>query len=132
VIEAKDLCVTMVEVATGWAVRVTPKAEAMLANQQTSFFKDYRKKGMPASRVPLEVLQPLVDRVMGTPAEQLPNVGLVFDRPVERHRHSFDGLCCEACGEMVVKGYARLAGERRVCIPCYEQLTGLREPRASV
>ncbi len=45
--------------------------------------------------------------------------------------YSFDGLVCDACGEMVVEGYARLAGEQRVCIPCHEQLTGLREPRAT-
>jgi len=28
------------------------------------------------------------------------------------------------------KSYARLAGERHVCIPCHAQLTGLREPGA--
>ena len=28
------------------------------------------------------------------------------------------------------KSHARLAGERRVCIPGHAQLTGLREPRA--
>jgi formylmethanofuran dehydrogenase subunit E len=126
--------VTLVEVATGRAVRVTPRAEAMLANEQTSFFtdyRDYREKGIPASRVPLVVVQPLVYRVMGAPAEQLLNVGPVFDRPVERHPHSFAELVCDACGEMMVEGYARLAGDRRVCIPCDEQLTGLREPRPS-
>ena len=102
--------VTLVEVATGRAVRVTPRAEAMLANKQTSFFKDYREKGIPASQVPLEVVQPLVDRVMNAPVEQLLTVGPVFDHPVEQHAHSFAGLVCEACGEMMVEGYARLAG----------------------
>jgi formylmethanofuran dehydrogenase subunit E len=48
--------VTLIEVATGRAVRVTPKAEAMLANKQTAFFKDYREKGIPASQVPSAAL----------------------------------------------------------------------------
>jgi formylmethanofuran dehydrogenase subunit E len=123
--------VTLVEVASGRAVRVTPRAEAMLANKQTAFFKDYREQGIPASQVPLEVVQPLVDRVMNAPAEQLLTVGEVFSQPVEHPVHSFAGLVCAACGEMVVEGYARLAGEQRVCIPCHERLTGLREPRAT-
>lgn len=124
--------VTLVEVATGRAVRVTPKAEVMLANKQTAFFTDYREKGIPASKVPQKVVQPLVDRVMNAPAEQLLSVGPVFDHPVEPHRHSFDGLVCEACGEMVVEGYARLAGDQRVCIPCHERITGIREPCAAI
>lgn len=70
----------------------------------------------------------LVDRVMGAPAEQLLSVGQVFSHPVERHPHSFAGLVCAECGEMMVEGYARLVGERQVCIPCREKLSGLREP----
>jgi formylmethanofuran dehydrogenase subunit E len=63
--------VTLVEVATGRAVRVTPRAEAMLANKQTEFFRDYREKGIPASKVPAEVVEPLIARVMGAPDEAL-------------------------------------------------------------
>ena len=44
--------VTLVDRKSGKAVRVTPKAEAMLANKQTSFFKDYREKDIPASKAP--------------------------------------------------------------------------------
>ncbi len=120
---------TLVEVASGRAVRVTPRAEVMLANKQTAFFKDYREKGIPASQVPLEIVQPLVDRVMNASAEQLLSVSAIFQHVIERHPHSFAGLVCAECGEMVVEGYARLSGERQVCIPCHERLTGLREPQ---
>jgi len=120
--------VTLVEVASRRAVRVTPRAEAMLANKQTSFFKDYREKGVPASQVPPEVVHPVVYRVMGAPAKQLLSVGPVFSHPVERHPHSFAIMVCAECGEMMVEGYARLVGERQVCIPCRKKLSGLREP----
>lgn len=43
---------TVIDKSSGRAVRITPKAEAMLANKQTSFFKDYREIGKPASIVP--------------------------------------------------------------------------------
>jgi len=119
--------ITLVETATGRAVRVTPKAEAMLANKQTEFFKEYREKGVPASKVPAEVVDPLVQKVMGAPDEKLLSVGEVFKYEIEHRPHSFSSLVCEGCGEMVVEGYARIVGEKRVCIPCQERMTGAKE-----
>lgn len=119
--------VTLVEVATGRAVRVTPKAEAMLANKQTDFFKEFREKGVPASKVPPEVVEPLVQRVMGAPDEKLLSVGEFFTYQIKHRPHSFSSFVCEGCGEMVVEGYARIVGEKRVCIPCQEKLTGAKE-----
>ena len=55
---------TLIDKKSQKAVRVTPKAEAMLANKETSFFKDYREKGVPPTRVPDEVVEPLVQKVM--------------------------------------------------------------------
>jgi formylmethanofuran dehydrogenase subunit E len=115
---------TLVEVASGKAVRVVPTAQAMAANKKTAFFTDYRQKGVPASRVPAEVVDPLVDRVLHAPAEQLLSVGPVTTRTVATRRPSFASLVCDACGEMVVEDYARVVGDRRVCIPCQAELTG--------
>ena len=81
--------VTVVEVATGRAVRVTPTAAAMLANKQTEFFKEYREKGVPASKVPLQVVEPLVERVMGAPDAQLLSVGKPFTYELPHKPHSF-------------------------------------------
>lgn len=118
--------VTLVETATGRAVRVTPRAEAMLANKQTEFFKEYREKGVPASRVPPEVVEPLVRRVMEAPQEKLLTVSAVFAYRIEPRPHSFSSLVCDRCGEMVVEGYARIVGDRKVCIPCQNELIGAR------
>jgi len=115
---------TLVEVATGRAVRATPKAEAMLANKQSTFFKDYREKGVPASKVPAEVVEPLVERVMGAPDEKLLSVGEVFQHALAPHPHSFASLVCDGCGEMVVEGYARIVGDKKVCQPCQARLLG--------
>jgi len=119
--------VTLVEVATGRAVRVTPTAAAMLANKQTEFFKEYREKGVPASKVPLDVVQPLVDRVMSAPDEKLLSVSGLFTYEIPHKPHSFSSLVCDGCGEMVVEGYARVVGDKKVCIPCQEKLTGAKE-----
>lgn len=114
--------VTLIEASTGRAVRVTPKAEAMQANKQTEFFKEYREKGIPASQVPPAVVEPLVQRVLTAPDEGLLQVGEIFRYDLPHKPHSFSSLVCDGCGEMVVEGYARIFGGRHVCIPCWENL----------
>ncbi len=110
--------VTVIDKKTGRAVRVTPKAEAMLANKQTSFFKDYREKGIPASKVPDNVVEPLVSKVMGAPDDQLINISEIFDYNLAEHPHSFNSFVCEGCGEMTVMEYGRISGDKKVCIDC--------------
>ncbi len=123
---------TLVEKKSGRAVRVCPKAEAMLANKQSPFFTEYRQKGIPASEVPDDVVAPMVERVMNAPEEQILTVGEIFDYAWEEPPHSFEGFVCEMCGEMVVEPYGRLLGDKKVCIPCRGKATGQEDgiPRA--
>ncbi len=118
---------TLVERATGRAVRVVPKAEAQAATKQTPFFKEYREKGIPASQVPPDVVAPLVEKVMNAPDEAILKVGEVFEHPLPRKSEAFASFVCERCGDMVVEKYGRVVGAQRVCIPCQEALT---EPKA--
>jgi formylmethanofuran dehydrogenase subunit E len=113
--------VTLIDRATGRSVRVTPKAEAMLANKQTDFFKKYREKGIPASQVPDEVVEPLVQKVINAPEEALISMGEVITQKVPPKKDSFDGFVCDVCGEMTVEGYGRPLGDKKVCQPCYEK-----------
>ncbi|RMG58830.1 MAG: tRNA CCA-pyrophosphorylase [Deltaproteobacteria bacterium] len=114
--------VTLIDKASKRAVRGVPKAEAMLANKQTPFFKDYREKGIPASEVPPEVVDPLVEKVMNAPEEMLFTVGEVFNYDWEDPPHSFRSFVCDLCGEMVVEEYGRVRDEKRICIPCQEKV----------
>ena len=110
--------VTLVDKKSGKAVRVTPKAEAMLANKQTSFFKDYREKDIPASKVPDTVVDPLIVNVMSAPDDKLLNVSNLFAYDLHEGPHSFDGFVREECGEMTVMQYGRIKGDKKVCIDC--------------
>ncbi len=110
--------VTVVDKATGRAVRVTPKAEAMLANKKTSFFKDYREKGIPASKVPDEIVEPLVVNVMNAPDDKIINISEVFHYNLKEKPHSFNSFVCEECGEMTVTEYGRIKGDKKVCMDC--------------
>jgi len=118
---------TLIDKKAGRAVRVTPRAEAMVANKQTDFFQQYRMKGIPASQVPEEVVQPLVDRVMNAPVAQLLSIGEVFKYQWKEPVTVFESFVCESCGEMTVETYGRLLGAKRVCIPCRARLSGQQE-----
>jgi len=112
---------TLIDKKRGKAVRVAPRAEVMMANKQTDFFQNYRMKGVPPTKVPLEVVKPLVEKVMNAPEDQLLKVSDVFDHPYQEPPHSFNSFVCEECGEMVVEEYGRLKDGKKVCIPCAEK-----------
>lgn len=90
----------------------------MLQNKQSTFFKVYREKGIPASKVPNDVVDPLITKVMGAPQEMLLNISEVFDYKLEPKKDSFNGFVCEECGEMTVEEYGRIKSGKQVCIDC--------------
>ncbi len=109
---------TLVDKKTNRAVRVTPKAKAMLANKETEFFKNYREKGVPPTQVPDEVVEPLVKKVMGAPEEMIMDISDVFEYQWNEPPHTFNGFVCEECGEMTVMEYGRIKDDKKVCIDC--------------
>jgi formylmethanofuran dehydrogenase subunit E len=112
---------TLVERATGRAVRVVPRAAAQAKMKQSRFFQEFRAKGVPASRVPDEVVDPMIQQVMAAPEDQILSVGSEFRVQGDNGGETFDTRPCDACGEMVVDKYLRVVGEKRLCIPCQEK-----------
>ena len=109
---------TLVDKKTNRAVRVTPTAEAMLANKKTEFFKDYREKGVPPTQVPDAVVEPLVVKVMNAPEDMMMKISEVFEYQWKQPAHSFNSFVCEECGEMTVMEYGRIKGDKKVCMDC--------------
>ncbi len=113
---------TLIDRATGRAIRVAPRADAQANMKKSRFFQEYRSKGVPASKVPDEVVEPLVQHVMAAPVEQILAVGPEFRTEVEKKSETFSTIVCARCGETVVEKYARVAGDEKLCIPCQEKL----------
>lgn len=110
--------VTLINKKTQKAVRVAPKGEAMAQNKKSAFFTEYRSKGIPATKVPAEIAEPLMENVLNAPEEMLLNISEVFDYPYQEKPHSFDSFICEECGEMVVEQYGRVKNGKKVCPAC--------------
>jgi formylmethanofuran dehydrogenase subunit E len=108
---------TLIDKKRGKAVRVAPLAAAMEANKQTEFMA-LRKQGVPPTRIDPAISNPLVERVMSAPVENLLTVSEVFDYEWHEAPHTFDSVVCDECGEMVVERNARIKAGRTLCIPC--------------
>jgi formylmethanofuran dehydrogenase subunit E len=108
---------TLIDKKRGKAVRVVPLAAAMEANKKTEFMA-LRKQGVPPTRIDPAISEPLVERVMNAPLENLLSVSEVFDYEWHDAPHTFESVVCDECGEMVVERNARIKGDRVLCLPC--------------
>ena len=113
---------TLVDRATNRAVRAVPLAEAQVLIKRTPFFQDYRVKGVPASRVPDEIVDPLIGRVFDIPEAGLFKVSEVFAHEAPATPENFHWFMCSRCSDMVVEPYGRIVGTHSVCLPCAEDL----------
>ncbi len=113
---------TLVDRASGRSVHVVPRAEAQAASKQTPFFKEYREKGIPASQVPVNVVQPLIEQVMNAPDDKILKIGEIETTELPKLAEAFDSFVCERCGDMVVEKYGRVVHDQKVCIPCQQEL----------
>ncbi|MFH1811410.1 MAG: FmdE family protein [Pseudomonadota bacterium] len=109
---------TLVDSATGQAVRVSVKPGTMQAAMQSPFVK-MRHEGVALTDVPLDVSRPLVQGLMGRSEGDLFAVSEVFAYALGPRRAAcFDTVVCSGCGELVAENKARLKQGQPVCRPC--------------
>ncbi len=113
---------TLIDNKTGRCVRVVTRNEATRRNQESEFIQ-YRKKGVPASKIDPALAAPMVDFVLAEPAENLFIIEAVKEMKLPAGRpHDFNTQVCAECGEIMVERYARIKNGKTVCIPCAEKL----------
>ncbi|MPM71199.1 hypothetical protein SDC9_118162 [bioreactor metagenome] len=112
---------TLVDNKTGRSVRVATKNEVIKRNQESEFIQ-YRKNGIPASKIEPALIDPAVDFILAEPVENLFKVGPVQEMKLPAGRpHDFNTFICADCGEVAVERYARIKNGKVVCIPCSEK-----------
>lgn len=99
------------------AVRVAPKGEVIAQSKKSAFFAEYYSQGVPPTKIPAEISEPMIAQVMNAPDEMIMNIGEVFDYPYQE-KFSFASFICEECGEMVVEQFGRVKGDKKVCPVC--------------
>ena len=111
---------TLVDNRTGRSVRVATRNEVIKRNQESEFIQ-YRKRGVPASKI-----DPGADRAVRRVHPGCARRRSVQDRRVgetscgrQAARLQHDHL--RECGEMAVERYARVKNGKIVCMPCAEK-----------
>jgi formylmethanofuran dehydrogenase subunit E len=113
---------TLVDNKTGRSVRVATRNEVIKRNQESEFIQ-FRKKGVPASKIASELIEPAVDFILEEPTENLFMTSPVQEVKVSPGRpHDFNTHICSECGEIMVERYARIKNGKVVCMPCAEKV----------
>jgi len=110
--------VTLYDPGRKMGVRGLMRTASLQASMGKEFFTKYRSQGVPASRVPLEVAEPLIRNALEAPIENLCDIGEPTEMDIETPAHVFSAAPCEQCGEMVAESYLRLKDGRKLCLPC--------------
>lgn len=112
---------TLIDNKSGRSVRVATRNEVIKRNQESEFIQ-FRKKGVPASKIAAELIDPAVDFILAESDENLFKIDPVQEvKLTPGHPHDFNTHICEECGEVMVERYARIKNGKTVCIPCSEK-----------
>ncbi len=109
----------LVECSTRRAVRVVVKPEFQKKALSSQFVK-LRSLGYQPQDIPPSVVDPLIERIVSAPAEELFNVSDVFTFEGTFGGGTFEWYECEGCGEVVFAHGIRIKDGRKLCIPCFE------------
>jgi formylmethanofuran dehydrogenase subunit E len=112
---------TLVDNKTGRSVRVATRNEVIKRNQESDFIQ-YRKQGVPASKIDPALVEPYVEFILAASNEDLFKIGLVTEIKLPAGRpHDFNTIICAECGEVAVERYGRVKNGQIVCMPCAEK-----------
>lgn len=113
---------TLIDNKAGRSVRVVVTQEAMRRNQESEFIQ-HRKKGVLASQIGSELVEPLIDQVLAEKTEVLFKIEEIKEMKLPPMvPHAFDTIICAECGEVTVERYARVKQGKIVCQPCAEKV----------
>lgn len=109
---------TLIDRKTGKSVRIVTRPETIQKSKESEFI-GYRKKGVPASQIDAALVEPMIEMMMSTPAEQLFIIEPVGETKLPAGRaHDFNTQTCTECGEVMVERYARIKNDKIVCMVC--------------
>mgnify|MGYP001278469181 CR=1 FL=1 len=112
---------TLIDNKSGRSVRVATRNEVIKRNQESEFIQ-FRKKGVPASKIAPELIEPAMDFILEESTANLFNVSPVQEVKVTPGRaHDFNTIICAECGEVAVERYGRIKNGKVVCMPCAEK-----------
>jgi len=109
--------ITLIHVKTKRAVRVALNPEFQKKGLASEFVK-LRSSGVEPKDIAPEIVDPMIERIWSLPDEAILTVGEVHEVDWRPRKGTFEWAACEECGEITFAHGLRLAGGKRLCIPC--------------
>ncbi|MCD6359717.1 MAG: formylmethanofuran dehydrogenase [Armatimonadetes bacterium] len=115
------LAFTLIDMNSKRAVRVVvnPDTQQESLSPDSEFFR-LRSSGVQPQDVAPELVNPLVEKVMTRPEEELFSVSEVFEMDYTPPKGTFEWYRCEECDEGVFANGVRVKDGKKVCVPCSE------------
>ena len=114
---------TLIDQKTGRAVRVSLRPGFFEKALQSPFIQK-RKSGVPPQNIDPEIIDPLINRIIGLDEAGFLDIGDVYTVNVKKGEGVFEAKRCNSCGELTFVNKLRVKGDGSlVCIPCsgYEE-----------
>ena len=114
---------TLIDQKTGRAVRVSLRPGFFEKALQSPFIQK-RKSGVPPQNIDPEIIDPLINRIIGLDEAEFLDIGDVHTVDVKKGEGVFEAKRCNSCGELTFVNKLRVKGDGSlVCIPCsgYEE-----------
>ncbi len=109
---------TLIDTRTGRSVRVSLRPE-FFEGALNSPFVQQRARGIEPQDIPAEVVDPLVEKILGLAEENFLEIGEVQQTEPPKARGTFKTRRCSRCGEVTFVNKLRVTEEGDfVCIPC--------------
>ena len=99
------------------AARVVPKGN-ILIKALSSEFMQVREAGSLPQDVPWKITKPLIEKVLGMPAEDQFDIEIIEDVTVKTPKYQYSKGLCDECGEVVVKKYSKSIDGKYLCLDC--------------
>ena len=109
---------TLIDMTTGQSVRVGLQP-AFLESALHSPFVLKRKEGVPPQDIPAEIVDPLVEKILGLDESEFLEIGEIKQIEVNTKKGVFETKRCSRCHEAVFVDKLRILSDgSEVCIPC--------------
>ncbi len=109
--------IRLIDLKNKRSVRVSLNPEFQVKGLSSEFVK-LRQKGIEPKDIPLEIVDPLIEKIMSAKDEEILSIGEVVATEFESPKGTFYWERCEKCKEVVFAHGLRVLNGKHYCIPC--------------
>jgi len=109
----------LIDIKSKKSVRISLNPEFQIKGLSSGFVK-LREKGIEPKDIKLEIVDPMIEKIMSARDEEILKIGRVEDIDFKPKKGTFYWERCEKCNEVVFSHGLKVVNGKHYCIPCSE------------